>query len=136
VKGVGIDECKAEVLRQMIQIRDRGHARKPSDRPHVIFIDFKSAYDSVTRQKLGEMLLRKRILSHQKLRILEFIHHNLRVSLGTNEVTTSRGVPQGLTTSPLLFNIYVEDILERMDRENIFTAMYADDLVCVTTNRQ
>jgi hypothetical protein len=101
-----------------------------------MFIDFKSAYDSVTRQKLGEMLLRKRILSHQKLRILEFIHHNLRVSLGTNEVTTSRGVPQGLTTSPLLFNIYVEDILERMDRENIFTAMYADDLVCVTTNRQ
>ena len=46
-------------------------------------------------------------------------------------VTTSSGVPQGLISSPLLFNIYVEPLLEELESAGLFSRMYADDAVSV-----
>lgn len=62
------------------------------------------------------------------------IHANIRICLGGHEVTTSRGVPQGLITSPDLFNIYVEPLLQRLEMAGIFSRMFADDLVLIAHN--
>ncbi len=55
--------------------------------------------------------------------------------MGIEEVTTSRGVPQGLSTSPLLFDIFVEPLLYRLQNAGIFSRMFADDLVCIAEDR-
>jgi retron-type reverse transcriptase len=81
------------------------------------------------------MLIKKRILTKEEVKLLEFIHSNIRIEMGSKSVTTSKGVPQGLTTSPLLFDIYVEQLLENMQRRNIFCRMYADDQVCLVEGR-
>jgi hypothetical protein len=57
------------------------------------------------------------------------------VEIGGISITTSRGVPQGLSSSPILFDIYVEDILEELQRKDHFSRMFADDLACVAKNK-
>jgi hypothetical protein len=57
------------------------------------------------------------------------------VEIGGINITTSRGVPQRLSSSPILFDIYVEDILEELQRRNHFSRMFADDLACVAKNK-
>ncbi len=101
------------------------------DRPHLVFFDFRAAYDSVSRPELYRALKEKGILSDEKIDLLRFIHQNLRISMGGREVTTSRGVPQGLPSSPPLFNVLSEPILVRLEEIVVFARMYADDLVCV-----
>lgn len=61
------------------------------------------------------MLLDKKVMVEEQIRLLKFIHTNLRISLGGKEVSTSKGVPQGLTSSPPLFNTYTESFLERLE---------------------
>ena len=116
----------------MFRLRDSAKNPRPRDRPHCLFIDFKAAYDTVDRQILYRRLVQRKILSPSELRLLEFIHYNLRVSIdGEHMVTTSSGVPQGLISSPLLFNIYVEPLLEELESAGLFSRMYADDAVSV-----
>jgi hypothetical protein len=50
-------------------------------------------------------------------------------------ITTSRGVPQRPSSSPILFDIYVEDILKELQRRNHFSRMFADDLACIAENK-
>jgi hypothetical protein len=73
------------------------------------------------------MLTKERILNNEEVKLLKFIHSNIRIEMGLKSITTSKGVPQGLTTSPLLFDIYVEQLLKNMQQRNIFCRMYADD---------
>lgn len=76
-----------------------------------------------------EFLWKKNILNRDEIQLLHFIHSNIRVSMGEKEVTTSRGVPQGLITSPILFDIYVEDLLYSIQEAGLFGRMFADDLI-------
>lgn len=86
----------------------------------------------MNRKILYERLRRREILDSEQMQLLEFIHSNMRIDIGDKSITTSRGVPQGLTTSPILFNIFVEPILEELEQADIFGAMYADDLLITT----
>ena len=57
----------------------------------------------------------------------------MEVKIGTEKFSINRGLQQGLASSPLLFNIYLEKILEEA---NITTNIaeircYADDMVCI-----
>ncbi len=47
-------------------------------------------------------------------------------------------MPEGrkFTTSPILFDIYTEPILIALEEVNIFSQMYADDLVCVCNSKE
>lgn len=48
------------------------------------------------------------------LDLLKFIHGNLRVGAGQESCSCANGVPQGLTTSPMLFDIYTESLFEEI----------------------
>ena len=43
----------------------------------LIFIDFKSAYNTILRQKLYDRLLEKNILEKEEIQFLENLHKNL-----------------------------------------------------------
>ena len=60
----------------------------------------------VDRTILYGLIEEKEILPSYILELIEFVHQNLRIKLGRQSTLTSSGVPQGLTTSLLLFDIY------------------------------
>lgn len=67
--------------------------------------------------------------------MLKFIHSNLKIHLGESYYFTSKGVPQGLTTSPILFNIYVEELMNELRGKGLFFQLFADDIVIACDNR-
>lgn len=60
----------------------------------------------------------------------------MRAQIGTYKTETTRGVPQGLGSSPGLFNIFIEGIINIFEAEGIYIQLYADDLICVCRNKK
>lgn len=81
--------------------------------------------------KLYQLIQQKRILSPQKLNLLRFIHSNIRVEYGDISIKSTNGVPQGLTTSPHLFNIFSESLLTQLELAGLKVYAYADDIAFV-----
>ena len=95
------------------------------------FIDIRKAYDCVNRKMLYNKLIKLGI----KGKMGNFLKHFLlepryaKVNYnGTNskKYNFEKGVPQGSPLSPLLFNIYINNIIKFVDN-NI--SQFADDLV-------
>ena len=62
--------------------------------------------------------------------MLKFLHDNLKVSCGEYSTSTKRGLIQGSMISPYLFNIYFENILEKIKEETgVEIYAFADDLL-------
>ena len=112
---------------------------------HLIFVDFRKAFDSVTHTKLFEML-RRLGMAEDLVRIIENLYRNAHGTIswkGHSSVPfpTSAGVRQGCPISPSLFNIYTECIMRKWhERTNHLPSpnvdgcaskeqRYADDLV-------
>jgi exonuclease III len=108
---------------------------------YVAFIDIKKAYDSVPI----EALLRKVELAGiggRTLRYFRAIYQNARVRVRTayglsDEINLERGLRQGCNASPLLFDMFINDILQGCERFGVKVAgvrrtstglLFADDL--------
>ncbi len=104
----GIDECKGEVFREAL----RRKKEDPETQHCALFVDYSSAYDRVDRNKLYSYLEARSILPPHVLLLLKFLHSSLEYSLGEDSCRATNGVPQGMTTSPMLFDIYTESLLE------------------------
>jgi len=101
VPGCGIDTCQEALLLALKSKMDAGL------RPAAAFIDLKAAYNRVDLKKLYEIIREKGILSPGKLQLLEFLHRNVQVTLGEHGCRSTNGVPQGFTTSPACFDIFI-----------------------------
>lgn len=49
-------------------------------------------------------------------------------------ITTTNGEPQGSTVSPIVFNIYVEPLIMRLQELGVKVIMYADGLAVVSNS--
>jgi hypothetical protein len=115
----------------------RGSRRR--DRRCCVFIDFKSAYNTVRRDVLYDALVDRGILSRVEVAFLRALHASLYFVDGQGERVYLRdGVHQGSPLSPALYNVYMEVVLGVLlllvPRGVVWYKVYADDLVLVTSH--
>ena len=113
------------------------------------FIDFRKAFDSVWHAGLFRKLENLGI-NGNFLDLIKSIYKNTKCAVKFNNKTTNfmdykRGVLQGNPLSPLLFNLYINDIIERLkptrditlngiDKFNVL--MYADDIIVFANSKE
>ena len=114
---------------------------------YISFIDFRKAFDSVWHTGLFIKLL-KRGISGPYYKVLKSMYMkssaSVKVDGGLSQpFMVKRGVRQGDILSPLLFNIYINDIIEEFQQEEcdppiimndkVGCLLYADDLMVLST---
>jgi hypothetical protein len=119
-------------------------------RLYAAFIDFKKAYDTVDRSILLKSLHNSGIQGNFLFN-LQAMYQRVSYSIKTNgrtmnPIESNLGLKQGCPLSPLLFNIYINDIGDYLkDNEegdlsvygtNINHFLYADDLVLLADSKE
>ncbi len=98
-----------------------------------LFLDYKSAYNTVNRKQLCSIMKRKKILSDNEIDFLEGLHEALYFKCGSQRFYLKNGVHQGSPISSALFDIYMEEVIEqlktRYDNFTFWYKLYADDVV-------
>jgi hypothetical protein len=115
----------------------------------LLFIDYEKAYDNVNRDMLWQVMEEK--IPNSLLRTIKRIYKNTKVSIKFNDDTTSdpiqinKGVRQGYDLSPILFNAYINQILQEFkmvinkgiqltNRKVINMILYADDQILMAAS--
>ena len=101
-----------------------------------MFLDLWKAYDSVNRHKLFKKLNDYEV-SWNIIKLLWQIYNNYEVIInGVNWIKIDTGLPQGSWLSPILFNIYINNLLKELDNTGAFYRAYADDIVIGIENEE
>lgn len=115
---------------------------------HICFTDFEKAFDKIQHRKMID-ILKKTAIDGKDIRIIQNLYWNQSANVRventhTDEVKIQRGVRQGCVLSPLLFNIYSEEIMEEalgdsqegilINGEPINNIRYADDTALMATS--
>ncbi len=118
----------------LFRVINRVHLRtSKKKRCFGLFIDFSSAYNTINHEKLFQKL--STILDENKIKFLQAIYSRLKICMLKNQVSPNQGVAQGSMISPALFDIYIEELLRKiectpnMSLEDILS--YADDLLII-----
>jgi len=115
----------------------------------LLFIDYEKAYDNVNRGKLWEIMDNK--IPNYLLNTIKCIYRNTKVRIKFNDgnfsepIYTKRGVRQGCVLSPVLFNIYINKIIQEFklvikkgiplnNRKILNTILYADYQILMATS--
>ena len=68
--------------------------------------------------------------------ILKFLYQETTVRMGSKDVKLTKGVPMGFLSSPAVFGIALETLLEMLEKEKITCLLYCDDLAIVGDTHQ
>ena len=82
-----------------------------------VFIDFSSAYNTVKRSRLWEILRTKEILEENEIEFMRLLTDKLYFSCDKEHYYYINGVPQGMATSPACFDIYMEEFLYEVQKK-------------------
>ncbi len=126
-----VDLCKIKAVKQ---IKSR---LENKEKCYGVFLDFSSAYDRVDRGILYELVQKHKVLRADSLQLLKFIHARLNVVIGQSTAKMTSGIPQGLMSSPALFDVYTIPIILRLKEIGIRTIIfYADDLLLICESQK
>lgn len=104
----------------------------------VVALDIKKAYDTVDRAILYRKLHNKFKVPFKMITLLyELLEHNI-IELKQGEISLNKsltlGLPQGCVLSPMLFNVFINDIIENMGCDSRNLLLYADDILIISDN--
>ena len=119
--------------------------KKNKKRLFAVFIDFKKAYDTIDRDKLFRRLqdigINGPFLKNIKA-MYETVSYKIKLKDGyLDPIKSNLGLKQGCPLSPMMFNLYIDDIKDIFDEQcnpvtvtdtKISHFLYADDLVLVS----
>jgi RNA-directed DNA polymerase len=111
--------CK-DALREVQDLLKKGYV-------HVVDADLQSYFDTIPHDRLME-LIGKRVADKPVLSLIEkYLKQDIMD--GLEQWTPDQGSPQGAVISPLLSNIYLNELDHYMMDEGFKMVRYADDLV-------
>ena len=117
-------------IKDVLAIANELKMKKTKNKPALLFFDFVKAYDSVPRNKLI-LKLQKYNIPWNILKLLSRMLSKFKLTIGKETISTKRGLIQGSVLSPILFNLFINDLLITYEEENIITRAYADDIVWI-----
>jgi len=113
---------------------------------HLLFIDYEKAFDNIQRQILFNILKSRHIPDTLLKAILDIYTQNKILIKFNNKLSKpaeiSKGVRQGCPLSPTPFNIYLDEIITKWQKQDITgiklsknqqlsTLLFADDQVII-----
>jgi RNA-directed DNA polymerase len=101
---------------------------------YIVDVDLKSYFDTIPHSKLLDEV-RKYVADN---RVLALIEAFLKAEIldGLRQWTPQSGAPQGAVLSPLLSNLYLNELDQHMARSGYEMTRYADDLVIQCRTRE
>ena len=103
---------------------------------YLLFIDLKNAYDKVNHRRLFNKLfdlgINKEIIGTIKLL---YSCAKLKISNNNKCINVNNGVLQGSLISPMLFDLYINDLIDELDKNAFDVLAYAVDLCVLCDGR-
>ena len=133
----------------IIQYLIQKYCHRQGNKLYGCFVDFSKAFDTISREKLFEKLL-KHGINGNFYNVIKNIYFNdeTRIKVGdhlSDVIYPNQGVRQGCILSPLLFNIYLSDLpsmLEtgktgpKINGKTFNSIIWADDLIMFSESEE
>ena len=113
---------------------------KSGENTTAVFLDVKNAFPSVWPDGLVYKLLQTKIPKCYTKIVHDYLQNRSSTVLIDDETkitkALTRGLPQGSVLSPILWNLFSQDLFSIAERQNVKMLCYADDSVIYITSKE